>query len=70
MQGRKEGLKALKLRVEAPPRRKHMVFLGAAILADIMRDDVNSFWVTRQDYEEDPRRALRKCSGIGASRGS
>lgn len=26
-----------RLRIEDPPRRKHMVFLGAAVLADIMK---------------------------------
>ena len=28
----------LKLRIEDPPRRKHMVFLGGSVLADIMKD--------------------------------
>ena len=27
-----------KLRVEDPPRRKHMVSLGGSVLADIMKD--------------------------------
>ena len=36
--------KALKLRIEDPPRRKHMVFLGGAVLADIMADK-SEFWV-------------------------
>lgn len=27
-----------KLNVEDPPRRKHMVFLGASVLGDIMKD--------------------------------
>jgi actin-related protein len=29
-----------KVRIEDPPRRKHMVFLGGAVLADIMKDQV------------------------------
>ena len=36
--------KGLKLRIEDPPRRKHMVFLGGAVLADIMADK-SEFWV-------------------------
>lgn len=37
MQGDKAGARRLKLRVEDPPNRKHMVFLGGAVLADIMK---------------------------------
>ena len=37
-----------------------MVFLGAAVLADIMKDNI-SLWVTKAEYDEDPRRALLKC---------
>ncbi|ERE92216.1 actin-related protein 2 [Cricetulus griseus] len=40
-----------KIRIEDPPRRKHMVFLGGAVLADIMKDKDN-FWMTRQEYQE------------------
>lgn len=66
MQGDKERAKGFKLRVDAPPRRKHMVFLGAAILADIMRGEASEFWVTRQEWQEDPHRALKKCDGLVA----
>ena len=67
LQGRKEGMKSLKLKVDAPPRRKHMVFLGAAILAEIMKSDTESFWVTKQEWQEDPHRALKKCDGLIAT---
>lgn len=40
-----------KIRIEDPPRRKHMVFLGGAVLADIMKDRDN-FWMTREEYQE------------------
>merc|ERR1711862_130205 len=33
-----EAAKKQKIRIEDPPRRKHMVFLGGAVLADIMKD--------------------------------
>lgn len=36
-QGDRAGARRLKLRVEDPPNRKHMVFLGGAVLADIMK---------------------------------
>lgn len=61
-QGKEEGLRKFKLKVEDPPRRRHMVFLGAAVLADIMKDN-DSLWVTKAEYEEDPARAVMKCTG-------
>ena len=39
------------------------VFLGGAVLADIMKDKP-SFWVTKQEYEEDPYKALKKCGSL------
>ena len=36
-----------------------MVFLGGAVLADIMKDKEN-FWMTRQEYEESGLRVLEK----------
>ncbi|CAG6016489.1 unnamed protein product [Menidia menidia] len=41
-------LQKFKIRIEDPPRRKHMVFLGGAVLADIMKDKDN-FWLTREE---------------------
>ena len=40
-----------KMRIEDPPRRKHMVFLGGAVLADIMKDK-DEFWALRTDWLE------------------
>lgn len=63
LNGNKEGLKKLKLKIEDPPRRKHMVFLGGAVLADIMRSR-QEFWISKQEYEEQGiERALKKCGG-------
>ena len=36
-------MQKFKIRIEDPPRRKHMVFLGGAVLADIMKNQ-ESFW--------------------------
>lgn len=36
-----------------------MVFLGGAVLADIMKDKDN-FWMTRKEYEESGIRVLEK----------
>jgi actin-related protein 2 len=48
-----------KIRIEDPPRRKHMVFLGGAVLADIMKDR-EAFWVTKAEWDEQGVRALDK----------
>jgi len=63
LKGNKDGLKRLRLRVEDPPRRRHMVFLGGAVLADIMRDKPE-FWVSKQEWEEEGARSLRKCGSV------
>ncbi len=56
-------MKKLKLKIEDPPRRKHMVFLGAAVLADIMKDKPE-FWISKREWEEEGTRVLtRKCGG-------
>jgi actin-related protein 2 len=49
LKGDKERLKKFKIRIEDPPRRKHMVFLGGAVLAEVMKDK-NEFWISREEY--------------------
>jgi actin-related protein 2 len=51
-----------KVQIEDPPRRKHMVFLGGAVLADIMKNK-DSFWVTKSEWLEKGVAALDKMSG-------
>ena len=59
--GDREQASKLKLRIEDPPRRKHMVFLGGSVLADIMKDK-EAFWMTKAEYEEKGIDAvLSKC---------
>lgn len=53
------SLQKFKIRIEDPPRRKHMVFLGGAVLAEIMKDKDN-FWMTRDEYQEKGVRVLNK----------
>ncbi|EMR11597.1 hypothetical protein PNEG_00040 [Pneumocystis murina B123] len=48
-----------KVRIEDPPRRRHMVFLGGAVLANIIKDNDN-MWITRNDWSEYGTRALEK----------
>jgi len=56
----KEQWKKFKCRIEDPPRRKHMVFLGGAVLAEIMKDKA-AFWMNKSEYDEQGVRVLRKC---------
>lgn len=51
LKGDTSKLANIKCRIEDPPRRKHMVFLGGAVLAEIMKDRPE-FWMNRKDYEE------------------
>lgn len=51
LKGDKKRLSKFKLRIEDPPRRKHMVFLGGSVLADIMKDRPE-FWISRQEWDE------------------
>jgi len=49
--GNKDVIRKFKCRIEDPPRRKHMVFLGGAVLAEIMKDK-DTFWVNKAEWEE------------------
>lgn len=52
LQGAQERMKKFKIHIEDPPRRKHMVWLGGAVLADIMKKAPN-FWIQKQELEEE-----------------
>jgi actin-related protein 2 len=61
LQDDKQRLKKFKLSIEDPPRRKHMVFLGGSVLADVMKTR-DEFWISKAEYEEmGVDRALEKC---------
>ncbi|EGW04056.1 Actin-related protein 2 [Cricetulus griseus] len=53
--------KIVEIRIEDPPCRNHMVFLGGAVLADILKDKDNS-WMTRQEYQEKGVLVLEKLN--------
>eukprot|EP00118_Oscarella_pearsei_P024622 m.306448 g.306448 ORF g.306448 m.306448 type:complete len:395 (+) comp41245_c0_seq1:76-1260(+) len=59
LKGDTTKLSKFKIRIEDPPRRKHMVFLGGAVLADIMKDK-DSFWMSREEYKEKGLNVLEK----------
>jgi len=60
LKGNTTQLAKFKCRIEDPPRRKHMVFLGGAVLAEIMKDK-DHFWMNREEYQEQGENVLRKC---------
>lgn len=45
-----------------PPRRNNSAFLGGSVLADIMRDKGDKFWITKSEWEEKGVRALDKLT--------
>eukprot|EP00003_Mantamonas_plastica_P013083 TRINITY_DN2304_c0_g1_i1.p1 TRINITY_DN2304_c0_g1~~TRINITY_DN2304_c0_g1_i1.p1 ORF type:complete len:338 (+),score=109.68 TRINITY_DN2304_c0_g1_i1:482-1495(+) len=63
LKGDNSRMKKFKIRIEDPPRRKHMVFLGGAVLAEIMKDR-EQFWITKAEYDElGVENALKKTFG-------
>jgi len=60
LKGNKQQLAKFKCRIEDPPRRKHMVFLGGAVLAEIMKDK-DHFWMNKSEYDEQGEAVLKKC---------
>ena len=67
LKGREKGLSKFKLRIEDPPNRKHMVFLGASVLGDIMKAEHEKFWVRKDVYEEEGvERCVAMTRGMSA----
>ncbi|CAI4221640.1 unnamed protein product [Auanema sp. JU1783] len=64
LKGNAEAFQKFKIRIEAPPRRKHMVFLGGAVLANLMRDRDQDFWISKAEYEEAGLEHCMKKLGI------
>mmetsp|Transcript_2006 Transcript_2006/g.7253 ORF Transcript_2006/g.7253 Transcript_2006/m.7253 type:complete len:388 (-) Transcript_2006:235-1398(-) len=60
LKGKKDTMHKFRCRIEDPPRRKHMVFLGGAVLAEIMKDR-DHFWMNKSEYDEMGVNVLRKC---------
>ncbi|TGZ84334.1 Actin/actin-like protein [Ascodesmis nigricans] len=59
LKGDPERLNKFKVRIEDPPRRRHMVFIGGAVLANIMADK-EDMWISKAEWEEEGKRALDK----------
>lgn len=59
LKGDTDRLKKFKLHIEDPPRRKHLVFIGGAVLADVMKNR-DEFWATKEEWDEEGARVLQK----------
>jgi len=55
----KGGPMKMKINIEDPPRRKHMVFQGGAVLAGITADQ-DDWWISKQEFEEEGFNVLHK----------
>jgi len=61
LKGDTDRLAKFKMRIEDPPRRKHAVFMGGAVLAEAMKDR-DDFWMSKAEYEEKGIGVLQKLS--------
>merc|ERR1711865_606672 len=52
----------MKITVHAEPRRRHMVFMGGSVLADITRNKGAEWWLTKEEWDAKGADALKlKC---------
>lgn len=42
----------VKIKIEDPPRRKNIVFMGGSVLANLMKDITDEFWISKEQWEE------------------
>jgi actin-related protein 2 len=59
LKGDAKNMAKFKLKIEDPPRRKHMVFLGGSVLADIMKDKPE-FWISKAEWHEQGEKIIGK----------
>lgn len=65
LKGDVQKLSKFKIRIEDPPRRKDLVFIGGAVLAEVTKDK-DDFWMSKQEYQEKGVKVLEKL-GVKAS---
>ena len=72
LKGDTERLAKFRIRIEDPPIRKDMVFVGGAVLANVMKDR-EDFWMSKAEYEEKIRiaeanigQAVSDCDKVAA----
>lgn len=62
LKGDTSRVNKFKIHVEDPPRRQHMVFHGASLLAKAHEDTSGNspWWISRQEYQEQGARAVNR----------
>jgi len=50
----------VKIRIEDPPRRKNIVFMGGSVLANLMKDVTGEFWISKEDWDEHGKGILKR----------
>jgi Actin and related proteins len=63
LNGDTSRLSKFKIKVEDPPTRKHLVFIGGAVLAEIYKDRPE-FWITKQEIDENGIEKALEMHGI------
>jgi len=63
LKGDTSRLSKFKIKVEDPPNRKHLVFIGGAVLAEIYKDRPE-FWITKQEIDENGIERALEMHGI------
>lgn len=54
-----DKLSRFKIRIDDPPRRKDMVFIGGAVLAGLNKNK-DEFWMSKAEYQEMGLKVLSK----------
>ena len=60
-----EKLAKFKIRIDDPPRRKDMVFIGGAVLAGLNKNK-DEFWMSKSEYQEMGLNVLKKWGARSA----
>merc|ERR1712050_534145 len=62
LKGNRKQLKKskVKIKIEDPPRRKNIVFMGGSVLANLMKDVDDQFWISRGQWEEHGANLLKR----------
>jgi len=50
----------VKIKIEDPPRRKNIVFMGGSVLANLMKDVEDEFWISKEAWDEHGKSLLKR----------
>lgn len=61
LKGNESAMKKIKINIEDDPRRKHHVWSGGSIFAEICKDE-DKLWITKAEYDEMGVECIRKLT--------